>query len=504
MMMQHLKTLQDVGSELSVLYVEDDKAIQKSMLKYLNNIFAEVITADDGLSGLEQYKLRDFDIVITDISMPEMNGIEMLEEIKKINDEQAVLITTAHAETDYMLSAIKDGVDGYILKPFDFKQLNYSLFKVAQKITMYKENEAYKLYLNNMVEDKTHELEELIGYQNDNYEKTLASMVEMIEQRDTYTAGHSKRVAEYSTLIAQEMGYSQSECDLIYQAGILHDVGKIGTPDAVLLNPKALNNIEYKLIQGHVSISYKLLKSIPMFKSLAEIAYSHHERYDGKGYPRGLKGKEIPPLARIMIIADSFDAMTTNRIYKSRKTVQEGLQEIKRLSGMQYDPEVVPSALVALKDVVIDENVNQLPQTKLEEERFAYFYKDTLSDAYNQNYLDIVLMKNTHEKFFSHMLIVSLKGFSKFNKEYGWAKGDQILIRIGNELVKSFRHAYVFRIFGDDFVLMDNREFEKLKVNKLLEEICQDTEVGFDIDIVNLHENPLDKISEIESIQLTS
>jgi len=180
-----------------------------------------------------------------------MNGSDLISKIKKVDENQVILITTAHGEATYLMGAMKAHVDGYILKPLDYDALNFELFKISQKIKRFKENEEYKLQLQQMVEKQTQEIKE-------NYEKTLYSLVDLIEKRDTYTAGHSKRVAHYSRMIAKKMGYSDEMCTLLYQAGILHDIGKIETPDSVLLNPKSLNDIEYKLIQEHVKVGYDL------------------------------------------------------------------------------------------------------------------------------------------------------------------------------------------------------------------------------------------------------
>lgn len=503
LMMKNLKALQEITKNLNVLYVEDDTDILKRTAVYFRNFFEEVRAAKDGEEGLSMYKTQDFDIVITDILMPKMNGTEMLEEIRKINPHQIALITTAHTDSATMLAAIKIGVDGYIIKPFDFEQMNSALFKAAQKIQIYKENEVYKSHLSEIVEEKTHELEDLLAYQDSNYQKTLSSMVEIIEQRDTYTAGHSKRVAEYSQKIAQQMGYLEDDCTLIYHAGILHDVGKIATPDAVLLNPKALNDLEYKLIQEHVSVSYKLLHKIPMFKYLSDIVYSHHERYDGTGYPRGLKADEIPELARIMIVADAFDAMTTNRIYKSRNTIAQALVQLEKFSGSQFDPLVAENAIIALKDVEIDEKINQLPQTKLEEERFAYFYKDTLSEAYNQQYLDVVLMKNKQEKYFNFMSVISLKNFSEYNKENGWKNGDKLLTEVASLLSEHFPDAYLFRVFGDDFVMMSEENYKEEKIKDALGDLLAQHQLKYQVDIINLQDQDISMLSEIETFQKT-
>ena len=493
--------LQSLCSELRVLYVEDDISIQASMVRYLKRFFPTVIYANNGLEGLEIFKNDTFDLIITDLSMPIMNGIDMIEKIKQTNPEQAILITTAHTQFEYMFQAIKLGVDGYVIKPFDFEQLNSELYKIVEKIKKFAENEEYQKHLQEMVDKKTSELTRIMHYQSDNYEKTLISMVEMIEERDTYTAGHSKRVAMYSKKIAEQMGLDEKECTKIYQAGILHDIGKVATPDAVLLNPKDLNEIEYKLIQEHVEVGFKLLNHIPMFESLSEIVHSHHERYDGKGYPRGLKADEIHPLARIMTVADSFDAMTTSRIYKARKSVQEALKELSLLKAQQFHPDVVESAVIALKDVEIDENITQIPKTKLEEERFAYFYKDRLTDAYNQNYLEVVLMKNAYAKEFKHLYILLVKHFSRYNKEAGWDMGDEFLHTIATYLNNSFEGSLVFRIFGDDFVLLSKEEVQLDDLENKLHSMTNDICIEYTIKYINLVTSEIESVSQLEYIK---
>ena len=499
--MTDIKELKSLAQNIRLLYVEDDSSIRNVMTDYLKRFFSEISVENDGINGLNAYKNGSFDLVITDLSMPNMGGLEMLGEIKKINEEQAVLITTAHNEPEYMSEAIRSGVDGYILKPFDFIQLNKELYKIVQKLVKFKENEEHKEYLKMMVDKKTSEVSHLMDIQKNNYDKTLYLMVEMIEQRDTYTAGHSKRVAQYCKLIAKEMGYSDADCDLIHQAGILHDVGKIATPDAVLLNPKSLNDIEYKLIQEHVEVSYKLLKNVPMFDTLADIIYSHHERYDGEGYPKGLQGDEISPLARIMIVADAFDAMTTNRIYKARKSVDESLQEIENLTYAQFHPEVVKKAIIALKDVKINENITQLPNTKLEEERFAYFYKDTLSDAFNQNYLDVVLMKNSYELEFKFLSIFSMKNFSMFNKEHGWKEGDKLLTGFSKILCNNCLGSLVFRVFGDDFVVLSKVELHIDTLKAILSDFTAEYNIDYTVQVVDLSRIQMSHVTQIERAQ---
>lgn len=486
-----IKDLKAVAQNFTLLYVEDDINIQASMSKYLQKFFKKLYTASNGKEGVALFKENSIDIVITDLSMPLMNGIEMIEQIKSINEHQAILITTAHSESEYLLGAIKSHVDGYIIKPFDFKALNFELYKISQKLQALHENEEYKRHLQDMLLQQTKEMHE-------NYEKTLYSMVELIEQRDTYTAGHSKRVAYYCRVIAEEMGYSKEECEKLHQAAILHDIGKIETPDSVLLNPMKLNEIEYKLIQEHVSVGFKLLKKIPMFEPLAEIVYEHHERYDGSGYPKGLAAEEITPLARIMIVADAFDAMTTNRIYKGRKSVSEALLEIASLSAVQFHPEVVKSALIVLRDVKIDENINQLPQTKLEEERFAYFYNDRVTRAYNQNYLELILMRNQHEKTFHHMIIFSLSDFSSYNRVHGWSEGDKLLHEFAEILLNSLEDSLLFRVFGDDFIVLCRERYSFSDTIAKLDLLMQRHSVLYKMHEIDVAQEQLDSLRAIE------
>lgn len=498
--MTALKELESVAKSLDVLYVEDDKDVQETVFEYLKKVFHKVVLADDGAEGLNLYKEQDFDLVITDLSMPKMNGLEMVRKIREIDAQQALLITTAYTDVKHMKEAIGIGVDGYIIKPFDYEQLNYELYKISQKLYKFKQNEEYKKYLEELIDAKTSELRDLMHEKECNYENTLVALVNMIEQRDSYTAGHSQRVSDYSHRIAQEMGYTPEECNIISKAAILHDIGKIATPDVVLLKPQSLNALEYTLIKEHVNVGYGVLKNIPMFKELAEIVHEHHERCDGSGYPRGLKRDEIHPLALVMMVADTFDAMTTNRIYKGRKSVQESLQELKELSPIQYDEKVVDAAFRALKDVDIPQDINQLPNTDIEKERFAYFYKDNLTDLYNKNYLDVVLVQNEYDKKFRNLHYLQLKNFSAYNKEHGWKQGNELLKEVAEVLKMSAEGVIAFSLFGDDFVLLDDGECDVTALKKKIEKIIDATVVDYSLRKIDLTQNRFTNADELEQL----
>lgn len=300
-----------------------------------------------------------------------------------------------------------------------------------------------------------------------NYEQNIYSLVTMIEKRDSYTAGHSTRVAHYSVLIAKEMKLSESDIDDIHRASMLHDIGKVAIPDTILLKPGKLNEVEYKIIQSHVVVSYEILKGIDRYKNIAEIVRYHHEHYDGSGYPQGLSGDDIPILSQIMMLSDAFDAMTTHRIYKARKTVDSALEEIKELSDKQFNPKIVEAAVIVLDGIKIDENINQRPMTDVEKERFAYFYKDQLTKTYTRDYLEFILTYN-NEFNIQYMYGVYLHHFSEYNHKYGWVRGDEVLAKFANVLNNINKDNYVIRIYGDDFIILTK---EQINIKELLPQL---------------------------------
>lgn len=299
-----------------------------------------------------------------------------------------------------------------------------------------------------------------------NYEETILAFVNIIEQRDTYTAGHTIRVAEYCKKIAVALGIDTETTKKLERAAILHDIGKVATPDSVLLKPSKLTTIEYELIKQHAYAGYLMLSKIDMYKDLAEIIRYHHVRYDGKGYPETTNPDDVPFLSYIMAVADAFDAMTTNRIYKPKQTVANALAEIERYAGTQFHPQVAEVAIKVLENTKIMQS-SQTPSNELEQKRFSYFFCDSLTELYNESYLQ-VLLANV-ERPPSTLLLCLLNNFSQYNKKHGWNEGNDFLIKLAKDLKTQFPQATVFRYHGDDFVLLfeqpvewDNSYFEKM------------------------------------------
>ncbi len=330
-----------------------------------------------------------------------------------------------------------------------------------------------------------------------NYEQHIFSLVNIIEKRDAYTAGHTQRVAKYAKLIAKEMGFLEDQIDDIYRACMLHDIGKISIPDSILLKPGKLTPLEYEIIKEHVSISYELLSSVDIYKDIAEIIRYHHERYDGSGYPNGLKEDEIPLMSHIMIVADAFDAMTTNRIYKSKKSVALAIKELQNLSGKYFHQDVVNSAVIVLSDIEVDNDITQTPRTKIEKERFSYFYKDQITQVYNKNYLEFVLASDySHEFGVKYINSIYLHNFTQYNRVHGWGKGDTLLREFAQTLNTISYDKLVFRVYGDDFVILNRESLSIDKHLPILNKILEDTGVTLSYKSFDIH-----TITNLESLE---
>lgn len=303
----------------------------------------------------------------------------------------------------------------------------------------------------------------------------IEMLTTMVEEKDIYTAGHSKRVAMYSAKISEALGLSELEQIRLYQAGLLHDIGKILTPKSILLKPRKFNRSEYTIIKRHSEDGARMLSQVSSLNEYITIVRHHHERYDGEGYPDGLKGDAIPFLSRIMAVADAFDAMTTNRIYKSRKTIESAISELKKCSGSQFDGKVVEASVNVFKGFKNIIQELQAPIDTICEERFSYYFKDVLTGAYSGEYLNYFLADNKVNHRFKCCFFIQLHHMHNYNERYGWKCGDDTLKEVSLRIKSLFHSAFVFRIFGDDFIVLN-----PLHVEIDSKEILYKLGVGFD------------------------
>jgi cyclic di-GMP phosphodiesterase len=282
-----------------------------------------------------------FDAIVSDLKMPGMTGLDLLSKTQTKHPHMAFVMATGEDDIRVAVDAMKHGADDYLVKPFHLDAAVESVRRALRKKHMEAELERYRHQLEDMVERRTHQLQIAMKRIERAYDETLEALGVALDLRDTETAGHSRRVSLYCLEIARAIGCTNEQLKTIARGAYLHDIGKIGIPDSVLLKQGKLTPEEMTVMQTHVRIGYELLSRIPFLSSASEIVLAHQERYDGAGYPQGLVGEEIPLGARIFAIADTLDAMTSDRPYRQALPFKTAREEIIRESGKQFDPDVV-------------------------------------------------------------------------------------------------------------------------------------------------------------------
>jgi putative nucleotidyltransferase with HDIG domain len=251
-----------------------------------------------------------------------------------------VMVTAVH-DISVALTAIRNGAYDYLLKPFEREQLLATVSRALENRRLKMENRNYQLNLESLVEARTDQLQAALEELKRSYDITLEVLGEALDYKDRETEGHSKRVTAYTMAIASRMGVPKEQIETIARGAFLHDIGKMAIPDNILNKPGKLTPDEVAIMREHCHLGYKLVRKIPVLQEAAEIVYSHQERFDGSGYPRGLKGEGIPLGARIFSIADTLDAITSDRPYRPAQTLDAARVEIEKWAGKQFDPEVV-------------------------------------------------------------------------------------------------------------------------------------------------------------------
>ena len=455
------KGLKIVPSIITVLYIDDTETFNKPLGVYLDETFTHLTLVHSAQEGLRLWEKNAFDLIVIDFDIPHINGLELSQIIKNKNPHQNIIMVSTYTEKEILIQSMHIGVDGYVTKPFEQKQASMVFSKLCEKIEHIKANEHYKNHLEDEVKRQVDKIRKLEKEQEQAYKAFLFGLVNLLEERDTYTGGHSMRVAQYAKAIAKQLGFSVEVCEQVFEAGMLHDIGKTVIPDSILLKPDRFNELEYEIIKQHVNMAKSILTELPMFKSLIPIIQSHHERIDGSGYPLGLIESDIPIEAQIISIADCFDAMTTRRIYKNHTmTPKEALDEIQQLSGMHFTEEVTLAALNYFQSISLEQTHDQRPKNLLEYERFSFFFKDQLTKLYNQNFLDYLHLFQEEPYAFSSCLCIDK--FYKYNDTYGWKEGDRLLVDIAKYLQTLFPTTYtkLFRTKGDIFVILSHEKIE--------------------------------------------
>jgi len=328
-----------------ILVVDDERDVRSLLadgLEAFGYATVQAGSASEAMAIVRQGRIR---VVLTDIDMPGHDGFNLLEQIKAYDDDIDVIMVTGATDAETSVRAIRRGASDYVTKPLHVEEVKIAVERVLAERRLIVENRAYQAELEKLVDLRTREVGRLIGELSNSYETTLQALMTALDFRDNETQGHSYRVVEYAVRVARAMDIQEPELTRIRRGAILHDVGKIGVPDAVLRKPDALTDEEWAEMRRHPELGYRMLKDITFLQPSLDIVLFHQERYDGTGYPQGLRGEQIPLGARIFAVVDTFDAMTSDRPYRRAQSIGKAREEIARCAGTQFDPRVVDTFL---------------------------------------------------------------------------------------------------------------------------------------------------------------
>jgi putative two-component system response regulator len=328
-----------------ILIVDDEAPIRALLSEYLTQAGYEVEQAGNGADALERLDAAPFDLVMSDVRMPEMSGLELLSASVRRHPATGVVMLTACEDLALAVNAMRIGALDYILKPFRLAEIAVSVAEALRRKAHLVAQQERMIELENTVEERTAELRKMLEQLHDASEITLEALVAALDAREHETRAHSKRVSEYTLYLAREMEIDATMFDVIRRGAMLHDIGKIGIPDGILLKPGKLTQAEWVKMQEHPEIGFQMLNGIEALAPASEIVLAHHERWDGNGYPNQLKGTDIPLGARIFAVMDCLDVMTSDRPYRNALTYDKAREEIIRHSGSQFDPDVVTAFL---------------------------------------------------------------------------------------------------------------------------------------------------------------
>lgn len=330
-----------------ILIADDEADIRELLGDFLEAEGYDCMLASDAYEALDLFKSNpDIDLVMSDIRMPGKTGLDLLGEIKDLDSDVMVVMISAVKDIESAISAMSKGAYDYVAKPFKLTEVGLIAKKALEKRELILEKKEYQKSLENKVAERTKELNDAYQKLDKTYIFTLRALVTALDTRDEETQGHSLRVVRYALRLAELMGITDKQRLKVLEYGsLLHDIGKIGIPDAILRKPGKLTDEEWAVMKTHPSVGYKILHRIEFLEEASQIVLHHHEKWDGTGYPEGLKGEDIPLGSRIFAVVDTVDAMTSERPYRDALTFEAASSELTKWTGKQFDSRVVDAFL---------------------------------------------------------------------------------------------------------------------------------------------------------------
>src|SRR4026208_479644 len=323
-----------------ILIVDDEPDITEILSDLLSDEHT-CATANSAEAALRLLTEDEFHLVISDITMPGMTGLEMLPRAKSISPNTVVVMISGMQTVESAIGALRLGGFDYLMKPFDLRQVEAVVKRALEHYDLVVAKQRYENHLEELVEQRTAELDRALNSLEGAYRSTLQALTAALETRDSETHGHSERVVSYSLRLGREYGLSSEEMKALEFGSLLHDIGKIGVPDSILRKPAKLTEEEWVLMREHPLHGQQILRGIEFLEGPARVVAQHHEKWDGSGYPLGLQREDIDICARIFAVADAFDAITSDRVYRKGRPYEAAVAELDEWAGRQFDPKVV-------------------------------------------------------------------------------------------------------------------------------------------------------------------
>jgi putative two-component system response regulator len=321
------------GPRPRVLVADDDAAIRKALRLILGDAH-DVEEAGDGVDALRRFEAGGADLVLSDLQMPGLGGLELLRRVKARDDSAAFIILTGAGTVENAVQALRQKADDYLVKPFNVDEVLLACARALEHRRLVRENRGYQQHLEERVAEQARQIESLLA-------DAIRALATAIDARDDYTGGHVERVARYAAATGRELGLEGEELRALWVGALLHDVGKIGISDAILRKPGALTDEEYTEMKRHPEVGARVMESSSFLRPGLPAVLHHQERWDGSGYPYGLRGEEISLQGRIVAVVDTYDAIVTSRPYRDAGSNEQALAEIRACVGSQFDPRVV-------------------------------------------------------------------------------------------------------------------------------------------------------------------
>jgi putative nucleotidyltransferase with HDIG domain len=323
-----------------ILIVDDEVEITEILADLLSEDY-DCLRAGSAEEALQRLTEREFQLVISDITMPGMSGLDMIPHVKELAPDTVVVMISGMQTVESAIGALRLGAFDYLMKPFDLRQVEAVVKRALEHHELVVAKKRYENHLEELVEQRTIELDKALNSLEGSYRSTLKALTAALETRDSETHGHSERVVTYSLRLGREYGLNSAEMKALEFGSLLHDIGKIGVPDSILRKPAKLTEEEWVRMREHPQHGQQILRGIEFLQGAARVVAQHHEQWDGSGYPLGLRAEDIDICARIFAVADAFDAITSDRVYRRGKSYEAAAKELDDWAGRQFDPKVV-------------------------------------------------------------------------------------------------------------------------------------------------------------------